>query len=275
MGTVNGTHIPCPRRAYATMSTPQPMRYQTDWPIPSPEVMCQALKTPLRGMWIDHVPSGAEIAAMNLRCVREPERAWRNPLVTGGWDDYRYVWMAGHPETMSPQMVMDDEWFDHRAAREPPPPIDGYRPESGRTVGTSVGLSMSGSGNKHAAPGLPALWRRGLLRTAEERGLSNELIRNAPLAPDTVWYQLVLDEGWTVRRAAQVLREAGVSTGPICAWTNRWARKPEGAPPRGNAPVEEPLKVQARCRGQGSDRGRWPLSRTEEIAGSANYRRVE
>ena len=40
--------------------------------------MAKALKTPLKWLWVDHVPTGAEIAAMNLGLRRD-----RQPLPIG------------------------------------------------------------------------------------------------------------------------------------------------------------------------------------------------
>lgn len=269
------TCIEAPERAYATIPTPEKMRIDTSWPVPAPEVIRVALGNPLRGLWIDHVPTGAEIAASGLQCVRNPENAWKNPLATGDWSGYRYIWMKGHPETMSPQTTMPDAWFDHPGARKPPPPIEGYTAQSGRTVQLIVGSAMSGSAYKHDARELPALWRNGLLRTPEERMLAEQVIKNAPYAPDEIWYRMVLDEGWTIRRAAQILREAGICVGSICAWTNRWARAPEGTPPEGSGPAEEPWDIHLRCRSQVAERGPWPLSRTERAARKERYRRVQ
>ena len=267
--------IECPQRDYAVVPTPGPMQWDTIWPIPAPEVIAKALETPLKGLWVDHVPTGAEIAAMNLGLRRDPQSAWTSPLVTGDWANACCVWGAGHPERMSPQMAMPDAWFDHDQARRPPPGMDDYEPATGKSVRTIIGVSMSGSGNKHDALELPALWRRGLLRTPDERVLAEEVLSNANYAPETLWYQIVLDEGWTMRRAAQVLREAGVYAGELCAWTNRWARPPVGTPQAGSAQAETAWGIDRRCRGQLWDDGRWPLSRTEEIAAAHGYRRVE
>ena len=193
---------------------------------------------------------------MSLGLRRDPQSAWTSPLVTGDWTNAVCVWSAGHPERMSPQMVMPDAWFDHDEARRPPPAMDDYEPATGKSVRTIIGVSMSGSSNKHDALDLPALWRQGLLRTPDERLLAEEVLSNANYAPETLWYQIVLDEGWTMRRAAQVLREAGIDMGPLCAWTNRWARTPTGTPPAGSAQAETAWEIDRRCRGQLWDDGR-------------------
>ena len=46
-----------------------------------------------------------------------------------------------------------------------------------------------------------------------------------------------------MRRAAQVLREAGVYAGDLCAWTNRWARPPVGTPPARSTQAETAMSV--------------------------------
>ena len=56
------------------------MRCETEWPIPAPEVIHAAITTPLRGLWIDHVPTGAQFAAMGLLCIDDAEEALRSPL---------------------------------------------------------------------------------------------------------------------------------------------------------------------------------------------------
>ena len=167
----------CPARNYEVVDPPELSTMTSRWPIPAPAAIREALDTPLQGLWIDHVPRGAEIAAMRLLCTGKPERARQHPLATGDWSDPRYALMLIHPERMGPQTVMPDGWFNHAEARRAPPRIDDdYEPESGKTVATVIGHGMSGSGNKYDAPVLPGLWRRGLLRTAEERGLANEVL---------------------------------------------------------------------------------------------------
>ena len=267
--------IGCPERAYRTVPTPQKMQWDTNWPIPAPEVIAKAIEKPLSGCWIDHVPTGAEIAAMSLGRMRDAQNRRTSPLVTGDWASYRYVWMWGHPELMSPQMVMPDAWFDHDGARQAPPAIDRHKyvPRPGQTVRTVVGSSLAGSGYKHEALELPALWRRGLLRTAGERLLADQVLRNIDYT--VLWHQIVLDEGWTVRRAAQILRETGMYVGSLCAWANRWARQPPGRATVRNAKAETAWEIHDRCTGQMTDDGRWPLSRTEEIARRNGYKRVE
>ena len=59
--------VACPERDYRTVPAPKQMHWNTRWPIPAPEVVRAALTKPLRGLWIDHVPSGAELAALNTR----------------------------------------------------------------------------------------------------------------------------------------------------------------------------------------------------------------
>ena len=265
----------CPARDYAVVPPP-PRAPPWTWPIPAPDVIIQAIDTPLRGLWIDHVPTGAELAAARLLYIRSAERAKRHPLATGDWSDSRYALMLVHPEERGPQRVMPDSWFDHDEARHPPPRIDDdYEPESGKTVSTVIGHGMSGSEGKYDAPELPALWRRGLLRTAGQRLLANEVLTAGWAAPTSLWYRIILDEGWTMRRAAQVLREAGVDTGDLCAWTNRWAHRPPNAPAPHSAPPETTHEVYQRCWRQLTDDGTWPLAHTEEIAAANAYRRVE
>lgn len=267
-----------PTRDYATVPAPAgALQVWEGWPIPAPEVIRNALDAPLRGMWIDHVPTGAEITAMNLLWLDTPEAARRRPLATGEWSDpLEAPWLV-HPEHMGAQTAMPDTWFNHADARGRPARIDGdeREPEPGRTVETIIGLGMSGSGNKRKAERLPELWRRGLLRTPEERLLANEVLKNTWASPVYLWHSIVLDEGWTMRRAAQVLREAGICNGQICAWTNQWARRPAGSPPPGSAPAETAREVNGRCVGQLGDDGPWPLTRTAEIAATHQYRRVE
>ena len=106
---------------------------------------------------------------------------------------------------------------------------------------------LAGSGEReNARRELPALWRRGPLRTESERGIANHLLRNVR---SLLWYQMMLNEGWTVRHAAEVLREAGSTTGDVCSLTNRWARPPPGTPRPGSSPEEAPGDIIARCMG--------------------------
>ena len=267
--------IECPKREYRVVPAPAVMHWRTEWPIPAPEVIRDALANGLRGLWIDHVPTGAEIAAMKLLLCGIEALAWSEPLATGDWDQYPVpTWGEGHPEGMSPQMAMPDSWFDHREGRKAPLPLTEYTPRSGRTVNSVAGMAMSGSENRHYALELPALWRRGLLRSPGERALAHEVLHNIDHAPTTLWYQLVLDEEWTIRQAAEVLREAGIYAGEICAWTNRWARAPAGTPPARSAPQETAWEVSERCSRQVDENGPWPIARTAEIAEERNYERV-
>ena len=71
----------CPARDYAVVPPP-PKAPPRTWPIPAPDVIIQAIDTPLRGLWIDHVPTGAELAAAGLLYIRSAERAKRHPLAT-------------------------------------------------------------------------------------------------------------------------------------------------------------------------------------------------
>ena len=262
-------------RGYRVVPAPAVMHWTTNWPIPAPEVVREALTNALMGLWIDHVPTGAEIAAMKLQLCGSEALAWSDPLATGDWKQYPVpAWGEGHPEGMSPQMTMPDGWFDHPQARKAPPPLSDYTAHSGRTVDLVVGTAMSGSGNKHNAVELPALWRHGLLQTARERKLAREVLHNIDHAPETLWYQIVLDEGWTMRRAAEILREAGVWAGELCAWTNRWARPPAGTPPARSAAAETAWEVYERCTGQVNEDAVWPLARTAEIAAERAYERV-
>ena len=265
----------CPAKSYEVVSRPKHSTVPPTWPIPAPAVIREALDTPLQRLWIDHVPTGAEIAAMKLLYTGKPDGAQHHPLARGDWSDARYALMLIHPELMGAQRVMPDTWFEHAHARSRPPRIDDYEPESGKTVDTVIGHGMSGSGNKHDASRLPELWRRGLLRTAEERDLANEVLTAGWAAPASLWYQIILDEGWTIRRAAQVLREAGVHMGEICAWTNRWTQRPAGAPAARSAPPETSEEMHRRCTRQLADDGTWPLARTAEIAAKHQYQRVE
>ena len=162
-----------------------------------PKSSVQRSETPLRGLWIDHVPNGAELAAMDLLYTDKLEQAQASPLATGDWESYPYaIWMSPHPEELTPQTTMPEPWFNHAEARQPPAALEDYEPAHGRTVRTVVGSSLSGSGAKEEAHKLPALWRRGLLTSAEERSLANHLLRNASAVQ---WYQIMLDEQWTVR----------------------------------------------------------------------------
>ena len=264
--------LECPTREYRTVPTPYAMAWDTEWPIPAPEVVRAALKAPLAGLWVDHVPTGAELTAMMLLYRQEPETAWSNPLATGDWDSYPYTWLGGHPEERSPQMVMPDAWFDHAAARQAPPALEWYEPKPRQSVNTVIGLGLSGSGHKEEALVLPALWRRGLLIDAEERTLANHVLGNASAM---LWYQIILDEGWTVRRAAQVQREGGTVKGELCQLTNMWAKPPNGTPPQRNSAPETTWEIHDRCYGQTADEGPWPMRLTEEIAARQGYRRVE
>ena len=56
---------------------------------------------------------------------------------------------------------------------------------------------------------------------------------------------------------------------------NRCAQPPAGTPPAGSAQAETAPEIDRRCRGQLAGSGRWPLSRTEEIAAAHRYLRVE
>ena len=78
-----------------------------------------------------------------------------------------------------------------------------------------------------------------------------------------------------MRRAAQVLREAGVYMGALCAWTNRWAKAPAHNRAQARAATERAREVHDRCLRQLADDGAWPLSRTAELAAQQQYRRVE
>lgn len=263
----------CPDRSYRTVPRPRQMRHGTNWPIPAPEVIRAALETPLRGLWIDHVPNGAELAAMDLLYTDKLEQAQASPLATGDWESFPYaIWMSPHPEELTPQTTMPEPWFNHAEARQPPAALEDYEPAHGRTVRTVVGSSLSGSGAKEEAHKLPALWRRGLLTSAEERSLANHLLRNASAVQ---WYQIMLDEQWTVRHAAEVLREAGITNGDICQLTNAWAKPPPGTPPAESAKAEDPREIEERCMRQLTDAGDWPLSRTVEIARSRGYERIK
>ena len=248
------------------------MRASTDWPIPAPEVIRATLATPLRGLWVDHVPTGAELAAMDLLCTGDPDEAWADPLATGDWESYRYVWLGPHPEETSPQRVMPDAWFDHAQARRLPPTFERYEPKGGQTVRDIIDSSLSGSGHREEAQSLPRLWEKGLLASARERALANHLLRNACAAQ---WYRMMLDERWTVRRAAEVLREAGIARGDLCALTNRWARPPPGTPEPGSGPAQRAEKLVETCLRQLADDGGWPLARTAEIAAERGYERME
>ena len=247
------------------------MRASTDWPIPAPEVIRATLATPLRGLWVDHVPTGAELAAMDLLCTGNSDEAWTDPLATGNWESYRYVWLGPHPEETSPQMVMPDTWFDHPDAERQAPGLEGYKPRSEQTVRDIVGSSLSGSGHKEEAGELPKLWRKGLLGSAHERSLANHVLRNASAAQ---WYRVMLDEQWTVRRAAEVLREAGIARGDLCALTNRWARPPAGTPTPRSGPEQRAEKLVESCLRQLTDDGPWPLAHTAEIATARKHERV-
>ena len=265
--------IKAPQRDYPTIEAPEPIAWRRPWPIPTPETIRARMREPLRGYWIDHVPNGAEIAAMDLLRIEPEERCCKHPLATGTWGEN---WItAEHPEEMSPQMVMPDAWFNHALARQPPPASRTYTPKQGNTVKAAIGTGLCGSGYKHDAERLPELWRRGLLRSAHERMLANVVLRNIGICPLSAWYQLILDEGWTMRRAAQVLREAGIWMGTVCAWTNRWARAPAGAPAARSGTAETAYAIAARCEHQLGPSGAWPLAQTEDIAKAGNYARVE
>ena len=178
-------------------------------------------------------------------------------------------------------MVMPDAWFDHEAGRRAPAPDvtlesgkvqQPYTAQSGYAVGQVITSSMCGWGDKEAARELPALWRRDLLEPPAERALANQLLRNTNASN---WYRMMLDEEWTPRRAAEVLREAGIEKGELCALMNRWAKVPPATPPPRLAPAETPAEIAARCRSQITDLGPWPLARTAEIARRRGYKRVE
>ena len=148
----------CPDRGYRTVPRPRQMRCHTQWPIPAPEVIRAAIRTPLRGLWIDHVPTGAQLAAMDLLYIDDAEEALRSPLATGDWESYPYSrWMSPHPEELWPQMTMGDEWFDHAEAPCPPPPLDDYVPAHGKTTASVIGSRLAGSGEREHARELPAL----------------------------------------------------------------------------------------------------------------------
>ena len=133
--------IECPQRDYAVVPAPWPMQWDTTWPIPAPEVIAGALAAPLKGLWVDHIPTRAEIAALNLGLRRDARIAWTNPLVTGDWKSFDRPWAAGHPERMSPQRVMPDAWFDHGEARCAPHRRNGRGVSSGPVA--SFGLSLT------------------------------------------------------------------------------------------------------------------------------------
>ena len=63
--------------------------------------------------------------------------------------------------------------------------------------------------------------------------------------------------------------------GTCASSPNLWARPPPGTPAPGTAEAETPEEIIQRCLTQSSDEWRWPLSRTEEIARSMGYERVE
>ena len=149
-----------------------------------------------------------------------------------------------------------------------------YVPASGRTVRTVVGSSLAGSGDQEEVRKLPDWWKAGLLRSRHQRLMADQLVRNATRGDETLWYRIVLDERWTMRRAAEVLREAGCSVGELCAWTNRWARPPAGTPPAGSGPAETPADIARRCECQLADGGAWPLTRTEEIGRAREWQPV-
>lgn len=263
-----------PAPDYPTIPAPQCIHHQTQRPFPAPQVMLETIGKPLRGLWIDHVPQGPEIATLRLLKVKNREEVRDNVLLTGKWNKYPYIWSRGHPDTMSPQMTMPDAWFDHDEAKRPPPDIPGYTPRYGHSVRSIISSSLAGSPNKYGAQVLPDLWSAGLLRTANDRLLANEVIPDGKY-PYLLWHRMVLDQGWTMRRAAQVLREAGIRDGEICAWTNLWAKPPPGSPPAHSSPEETPAAINRRCLGQLADDGPWPLTRTEAIAAEYDYQRVE
>ena len=85
---------------------------------------------------------------------------------------------------------------------------------------------------------------------------------------------MMIDEGWSVRRAAEVLREAGCYAAGPCQIVNRWALPPQGSHEAHSVAPETPEEIEARCENQLAKGGRWPLERTEEIARTRGYRRV-
>lgn len=260
-------------RDYPTVPCPPNYDHYTQWPLPAPDALREAIHRPLRGLWIDHVPSGLEVAAQSLLFSHTPDELKDDPLLTGNWKNDP-IPRGGHPEVMPAHQVMPDSWFDHPDARRPPPPLEGYTPRSGRHVAANTGMGMSGHPLKRRTEELPELWRQGLLRDPEMRVLAHDVLTEG-FCPYISFHHMCFDEGWTIRRAAQVLREAGVYSGELCAWINQWAIPPEGTPPPGSAPAETGKEIYLRCFSQLANDGRWPLSKTEEIAEAANCQRVE
>ena len=70
-----------PERQYATVAAPTNIRYAATDTLPAPAVIRTSLRTPLRGLLIDHVPTGAAIAAIVLRRTRSRRKALQTPLL--------------------------------------------------------------------------------------------------------------------------------------------------------------------------------------------------
>ena len=76
--------------------------------------------------------------------------------------------------------------------------------ELGKTVRSVIALEYAEGIEADTARRLSELWGRGLLRTPELREVAAGLIANTQ---GRQWCQMMLDEGWSILRAAEVLRE--------------------------------------------------------------------
>ena len=124
--------------------------------------------------------------------------------------------------------------------------------ELGKTVRSVIALEYAEGIEADTARRLSELWGRRLLRTPELREVAAGLIANTQ---GRQWCQMMLDKGWSIRRAAEVLREAGADVPEACMAMNRWARRPDGAPEERTAAAETAEEIEHRCRGAARGRG--------------------
>ena len=220
----------------------------------------------LRGMWIDHVPT---VVSLNVLRIRG---AWERVLERGHdfdgnpidgtdvpWDKKKWSGYtadlftndkptARHPGWECNGIVMPDEWFEHPTGNERPPRTiekDGtLRREDTDSTGYVTGKCCTGHAYHGIARELPRLWARGPLETEIEIQVANDVMREV-LAP-WMWHDIVREQGWSVRRAAEIAREANAWTGVVVHWTNVFAQRPEEfvAPPTRE---ESAIEIKSRC----------------------------
>ena len=101
------------------------------------------------------------------------------------------------------------------------------------TVG--FGSRLAGHGNPKLADTLRTSLRSGLLPTLAEQIVCNRVFSEFMLRQ---WVDVAICEGWTVRRGAEIARNAGTFNPEICAWINHHA-EPSLIPTPARLPAPE------------------------------------